>query len=104
VFFVNTYKYSHLFLDIISIQNQQTVTKNVFAELQKQYQKLTNCRNQSFISQIQTNTVKTEDLKIFKFTLTLLPHQLFILPLEFKSAMSQDFLSQFKVYNDAEIR
>ena len=36
--------------------------------------------------------------------LTLLPHQVLILPESYKDAMSKEFLEKFKVYNNVDIR
>ena len=102
--FLNYVYYKLYFSDVISIENQQTVAKNVFAELKNQYNKLIHCRKDSFISQLESKTVKDVDYKAFTFQLTLLPHQMLIMPLEFKSAISRDVLFALKVYDDEEIR
>ena len=62
------------------------------------------CRKDSFISQLESKNVKDVDYKAFTFQLTLLPHQMLIMPLEFKSALSTDFLFSLKTYNDEDIR
>lgn len=47
---------------------------------------------------------KKSNMKDFNMSLVLLPHQIFILPLDYKSAMSQGFLSDFLILDDAYLR
>lgn len=90
-----------LFLDIICIENQPgrraDAAKNVFTELNKHYLKLVNARKDAFLSVNRSKTViipettvtneKNEivvapgySLANYTMTLTLLPHQVFIIP------------------------
>lgn len=85
------------------MEKKQTIAKNVFNEINTQYFKLTNCKKDMFLKKILP-MVRESDLKTFKMTLTLLPHQILILPETFRTAISTNFLSNYKVYDNKTIR
>jgi hypothetical protein len=72
----------------------------VFRELNNRYMILTHARNEQFLSQISYD----KDTKIYSMTLTLLPHQIAIFPMSYKRALDNEFLTDFKIYNNEEIR
>lgn len=76
----------------------------MFAELNRQHIKLLHSRKNSFITHLTSRLDKDTNYKIFNFSLTLLPHQTLIIPLAFKSALSQDFLSRLELVEDTDIR
>jgi len=81
-----------LFLDIITVENQSKVSKNIFAELNKQYEKLVHCRKQNFLSKIISKSIKDVDSRVISMNLTLLPHQVLILPDSYYLAMDKSIL------------
>jgi hypothetical protein len=91
------------FSDIISIENTPSAKRNIFRELNIQYNKLVHTRKEMFLSEIDTPQTTSND-KTFPFSVTLLPHQIFLMPESYQSAVDRDFLSNFKIYSDAEIR
>ncbi len=64
------------------------------------------CKKHNFLKDIRSKIIRDVDSKIFSMTLTLLPHQLFILPENYKSALDRNFLDnkKFQLLDDNEIR
>ena len=95
----------NLFLDVISIENTATVSRNVFKELSSQYIKNVHVKNDSFLYNFSYPTAdRVSNLIDYKMTLKLLPHQIFIMPIDFKNALATDFLSTFTILTDTELR
>jgi len=92
--------------DIITIEHSSTVAKNIFSELNKQFEKLTHCRKSNFLKNTTTKTLRDVSSKTFTMTLTLLPHQILMLPESYKSALSKSVLYHEKLtmYTDKDLR
>lgn len=84
--------------------NDQT-TENLFRELNTQYQNLCTNRKDTFLDGIEMSTNSTNQ-KIFKFKLTLLPHQYFIMPASYREYLSPLTHNPriYKIYENDEIR
>lgn len=92
-------------LDIISIENTTTVSRNVFKELASQYIKNVHVQKDNFLYNFSYPSVdRVSNLRDYKMTLKLLPHQIFIMPIDFKNALATDFLSTFTTLTDTELR
>lgn len=97
--------FNYILLDIIAIENTAVASRNIFKELNNLYLKLAKVRPECFLKNFKNSTGdRKANLKDFNMSLCLLPHQIFILPLDYKSALSEDFLSDFLIIGDEYLR
>jgi hypothetical protein len=92
-----------LFLDCFAIE--ETAGETIFQTLNHLYLEKTGVRKSKFISTPKVSTAKTK--KKFSFQLTLLPHQIFIMPQDYELYLNEpntNILENFKKYNDSELR
>jgi len=87
------------------VKNPQPPLRNVFKELNSLYTNLVGIRPKCFLSQISNVMVISNGTRRYKLKCLLLPHQILILPVSYRNALSNEFLERFfRVYSDQEIR
>jgi hypothetical protein len=61
-------------------------------------------RKDKFLSSIKIENEKKLNEKTFSMKLTLLPHQIFILPESYNSLINKKNFAAFKIYTNEELR
>ena len=93
------------YLDIISVKRNTKTKKNVLQEVNKLYTEKVNCKKGGLFSNMQINVLNPQEIMI-ELTVTLLPHQILIMPALYKDkivdldAQEENFM--FHENNDLE--
>jgi hypothetical protein len=96
------YNYSyHLFTDLICIEKNLKSLKNIFLEVNRIYSKHTNAIKECLFSNFQIE--KFENKTLVSMTLTLLPHQILVLPAEYEEQIvNKESIEGMVLYNNDE--
>jgi hypothetical protein len=70
-------------LDIISVKRDNKTKKNVLFEVNKLYTKQVNGKKNCLLSKMEVNVANPRE-SVVTFTLTLLPNQILILPIDYR--------------------
>ena len=93
----------HFFADIIAVADTALALKNPFNSLHKLYSDLAQLRSTSFIGQVNaTDNIMDPQYRDFQVSITLLPHQILVLPFDIYSTINPP--QSLRVYSDTEIR
>lgn len=92
-------------LDIISLEQTNTTSRNVFTELRTLYTLNTHSKPESLFSKINSPAGnRTENFKEYTITFALLPHQVFIMPLTWLKALPIGALDEYQILDNETIR
>ncbi len=93
------------FTDIVSVKNIKPADANPFEAFSRLYCDTTNVHKETLLTDLETGV--KDGAPSFKFTFTLLPHQVFIMPQLYIDRLKNDLelvAKGIRVYNNDDLR